>query len=402
MEKRATKVVVGSVIMVAVSIGAFSVLSVYLYPISLLLEVPVGRIVVMFSIASVMSMITGFILGPLFNKIGPRITIAVSGILEFLFFFTIFLCKNLTLIYAGSILYGFASITVGFAGAQILISWWKPDGGSKAMSLLSVGMGIFVFVLSPAITKLIECIGVQNAALVHGIFNMVVIIACAVFLISDNPLKYGYDTKKEGVQTTRELDGASIKEVVASPIFWIVICCVFVANLFTQGFSTNASVIYQSMGMDAMQASWCISIRSVSAIVWALLYGSISDKINGGIGTLVLGLASAVGFLIAFFAKGFIGGLLVAFVIGATTFAGSMAAFNLPRIFGRKAAGNYLGYASAVSSLGVIVGPMIIGFVFDQTGNYGLFLILAACLNVLLSVVVAASVQKSLKKGKEE
>lgn len=399
MNNRATKVLIGCIIITSFSLGAYSCMPVYMVPLSQALNASIGQISLLFTFAGCASIVTSFLLGNLLKRIKVRLLISIAAVCQLSFFVCVYLAENVALIYAGSLLFGFSTVIAGFGVAQTLIAWWYQSGVAKRMSFLTMGMGLLTFVLSPVSATLIENVGVRSTALIQGFVNFAVILLCDFFLISEHPRNYGV-TQEQSAQSASvpSAAGLSAKEAMKTPAFWLVLLAIVLMNVAFTGFSNNASAFYQTIGLSAVNASLCISICSAAKLVWAPVFGTITDRHGPAIATAICGLAVTAVFFGATLLSGFAGAVVIAVIVAGATFCGILGSAAYPRMFGTKDAGTLIGYANAGASLGAMIGAPVAGFIYDATNSYKPYLIVAgfmAALCVVLTVVGTKS-----KKGR--
>jgi len=405
MKASARNVAIGSILMVTVSIGSYTTLPVYLVPLTKALNVSIGQVVLLFSIAAIGQLLTSLLMGQLLRAIKVKLLVALSGITFAVLFVCIYMAKSITLIYIGAIFFGFATIVGGFAMAQTLITWWFAKGAAKLMSLLLVGMSIFGLIFAPIIAKLVVLYGLQIVALYQGIIVGAVMVLCGLFLVAQHPSTYGLKPSgyEEG-QNNAESPGQpqkslTFKQIMGTSQFWLLMFAACFATMAMTGFTNNASAFYQSIGLDAVGAAFCIAIFSAAAILWTPLYGILVDKSGVGFATTLIGGVGAIMFFGASILTGFIGAVFIAILLSTMNFSGMVGPISLTKLFGTKEAGNLVGFATAASSVGAMLGAPIAGFIYDATKSYKGFLLVAGIAVILVIISVATSMsKKSVKK----
>ncbi len=384
MNRRALRLVIGCLIIVMMTIGGYVSLAVYLLPIAASLDLSVGQVSLIFTFGSLASVLTSLIMGKLLERFAVRLLVVISGLLLVGFFFTIFLSTHIALIYAGAVLFGTSLILSGFSMAQVLITWWFIRNRAKVMSFLNIGLGLFGVVVVPVIANLITVLGMQQTALLQGLVMGGSVVLAGIFLLSEHPDRYdlkpvGYEpAAAAGPGTAAPFESQlNVKQLTRFPAFWMIIVgSVFVAGAGT-GFMNTAAAFYTNMGLSAVAASYCISIYNASKLFWSPFYGTLTDRRGPGTASVVCALITAGIFFVSPLLSGFAGAATVAIFVACGSFGGMLGAVSFAAIFGTKEAGNLIGYAHAATSLGAMLGAPIAGFLFDATGSYTIYMMLA-------------------------
>jgi len=399
--KRARNVAIGSVAITMMGIGSYATVPVYLVPISQMLKVSIGQVALLFTFSSIASLSISFLLGTLLKKVKVRVLVPIAGLALALFFCSIYLANSITTIYIGSVVFGLSTVIAGYGIAQTEITWWFAKGRASIMSFLNIGVGVFGLILAPVVANAIGSFGVRNVALVQGISTGIGIILIGLFLLSEHPATYGmqpegYEAPAASAQgvPAAEVKSLTVKQMTSTSSFWFIIVAVIFCGLALTGFTNNASAFYQSIGLDAVRAALCISIYNAVKLGWAPLYGVLVDKRGPGFATILCGTIGAVTFVAGTFLTGFVGAVIIAAFIGAISFSSMLGAISFPRVFGTKEAGTLVGFSNAASSIGAMLGAPIAGFIYDATGSYRQYLLIAAALIVFCAVFTAAGTSK--------
>ena len=190
------------------------------------------------------------------------------------------------------------------------------------------------------------------------------------------------------------LQGASIKSIIKTGPFFLTMAVILLVNLTMTGFSNNAATFYQSLGVDAIQASYGISAYSVGQLVWSYVFGWIVDKKGVGISTLIMGGIGAVTLVAGMFLTGFSGVIIIGFCVAAICFGGTLASLVFPRLYGMKEVGTLIGWSNAVGSVGTMFGAPIAALIFGATGSFKIYLLIGAVIIAISILLVLAVTSK--------
>ncbi|MCL2529278.1 MAG: MFS transporter [Coriobacteriia bacterium] len=400
---RARNVAIGSIVMTAVSIGSYMSLPVFLMPISEMTGASIGQVTLLFSFAAIASLLTSLLFGQILKVVRLKLLASLAGLAFALFFVGISLSTSIVVIYAAAVFFGFATVAGGYAASQTSIVWWYPKGTARIISFITVGVGIVAFILSPALASAIETFGVGPTALVEGLVGGAVMIFCALFLLAEHPNTYGVsveqdapDSLENDPEAAPEIVGLAMKDILKTPQFWLIFVACVIAVIAMTGFTNNASIFYQSIGLTPLQAAMGISVFSIATLVWAPLYGILVDKKGPAFGTLICGAISAAIMFAATVLTGMPGAMIIAAVAAAMCLCNMLGPVTLPRVFGTREAGSLVGLATAAGSIGAMLGAPIAGFILDSTGSYNPFLITAGILMILCVLFVFLGARKTI------
>jgi sugar phosphate permease len=401
-EKRARRAALGAILLNMVSMGGYKTISLYLRPLSEALNVQITALTLLFTCQGIISFFVSLLLGKFVKKLGVRKIVSIAAICYGLFYVSLGVAHSVYIIYIGALLFGFASMAGGTAMAHIVITWWYDKGRAQVLSLTNIGLGIFSFILSPVISSLIGGLGVQNAAMVQGVVSAALMLVIALTLLSEEPSVYGmkpvgYVETSAGAKETAANGGSNARRMVATYQFWLILLGSFFVVFVLTGYSSNAAVIYQSMGLTDAQSSWCLSVYSIAALVWAPLFGTLVEKKGVQVAVPLLALVSAVTLFSATVLTGFVPALIVSAFMAFLSLASMIGSVTLPKVFGAKEAATLIGYANVCSSISAMTAPTVAAFVFQRTGSYHAFLLVGAALSMLCAVfILIATSRKSI------
>ena len=390
---RANKSLIGCIILACMIFATISAMSNYLMGLSLKFSASVGNVVLMFSIASIAAMAGNFILSFMFKKLKIRTIIRIGAVCFGGFFLISGLANSLALFYAGAVCFGLSQSFCGFAVIQPVLTWWFASNTGKKMSYVSIGYSLFTMVLSPVLAKLIASLGVSSTLYSHGAFCFIMLLV-ASFLISERPETYGLSAysaavKSNATETPKPASapqGMTRSEALKYGPYWLIVVACFAGTFMSASFNSNASAMYQSLGLTSAQAATMISVYSGVGIIWTYAYGALTDKKTARVSSLIFACISAIVCAAAVVFTGLVGGLFIAIMFGVVKFTGNYAAMNLPRIVGLKEFGSIMALSNVFISLGGTLGSAVVGKLYDATGSYSSVLILYAAMFAIMAV----------------
>ena len=175
-----------------------------------------------------------------------------------------------------------AGLGQGFAYSGALSNSLRlfPDKRGLASGILTGGMGFAAVIASPVASNLIQQQDAFFAFRTIGLVYIVVII-CAIFFIKAAPSGYQPAGWKAPVQTKQGPTNKNWKQMLQSPLFYIIISMFFVGAFSGLMIASQASPIGQSMfGLSAGTAALYVSLYSIANSSGRFIWGSLSDKIG--------------------------------------------------------------------------------------------------------------------------
>ena len=362
-----------------------------------------GVVVVAFAIFMFAAATTSPIVGHLGDKIGPRRVFLLGTIVTLL---ALVLLSRISAIWHFYLLHrclGAGFVLMGTVPLSMLLSSWFYRLRGTMQGIAFSGIGLGGLVLAPLIGNyLIPNLGWRNTYLVMAFILLVIMLPLIFFVIKDHPHQEGlrpYGQEEDAVpddrgSTTKGATGLSLRETLGTSAFWIAALTFAVYGMSMNAALQNQVSILTEQGFAATSAVAAIGISGLSSGVGKLLFGYLCDRINP---KYVVAISSA----------------MIAFSLVIMIQAGSMAhlwlyavllglgmggwAPNLAMLaanyFGLKHYGVVLGTLYLVFMVGEGIGPMVAGFVYDQSGSYHLILAVLAGL-CFVSVFAIAVIRK--------
>jgi MFS family permease len=374
-------VAVGAVI-TCVAMGALFALPVYLQPMSAESGWSRAGISGAMTIAFIVMGIAGFGWGVLSDRIGPRPVVMVAAVLLGAGLLLAAQAPNLLVF---QIAYGGLIGASGGAFFAPLISatvgWFDTKRG-LAVSLVSIGGGVAPMIVSPIATILIENYGWRFAMSATGIVALILLLPISL-LVRRPPVTQDTPT----VDTTKAvkagwLPKGAIAALKTPPFIVLAVTFFFCCGAHSGPiFHTVSYAIF--CGAAPLAATSIYSVEGIAGLFGRVICGYLADRygvkkvIVGGLALQAVGIYSYiyVSQLPHFYA--------LAVVLGIV-YGGVMPLYSVlaREYFSQSVMGTVLGAASLTSSLGMALGPVGGGWIFDTFGTYHWLYIASAALGV--------------------
>jgi MFS family permease len=356
-------IVAAGAFMGCVAIGSIFSLPVFVQPMSLATGWSHTGISLAMTMVFVTMGIASFGWGMLTDRFGPRpVLLAGGGILGL----GLVLASRASTMLEFQVMYG---VLVGAGGGAIFaplmatVAGWFDRQRALAVSLVSAGMGVAPMTVAPIAANLVTVYDWRFAQLLIGLAAWALLLPAA-FLVRRAPaLAVGGRGAADAGMTVRAALTSRPFAILALTYF---LCC---ATHSGPLFHTVSYAI--SCGLPVMAAVSIYSIEGLAGLAGRIVFGLAGDRF-GARQTFVFGLllqATAAGCYV--FARDQAGFYSVALVFGFA-YAGVMPLYAvlMRENFPLRMIGTLSGAGSMASSLGMALGPLAGGLIYDAYGSY--------------------------------
>ena len=233
--------------------------------------------------------------GRLQDKIGPRITATIGGILVAAGMLLISTTNNYTLWVVGfGVLVG-TGIGFGYACTTPAALKWFPKAKTGLIAgLVVAGFGLAPVYLAPLSETLLKEFGLLKAMLILGVLFAVIVICLSQFL-KNPPEGYVAEAPTSGSIMAASLPAAidlTPAQILSKGSFWLLWLLYFIgagAGLMVIG--SISSMAKKSMGTSAFIA---VAVLAIGNALGRVVAGSLSDRIGRRMTLLIVFLVQAV------------------------------------------------------------------------------------------------------------
>ena len=353
-----------------------------------------------FSLSRLESGFLGPLQGWLINRFGSRAVVSVGLILFALGFFLFSWVNDAAFFYGAFLIIALGSGLCGYLTINIVLINWFERQRSTAIALSATG-GSLAGLMVPLVAWALGTYGWRTTSIASAVLLLVIGLPLAQ-LIRQAPEPYGYlpdgakapAAREPGVQpreqgASRELSGAtggfSAREALRTRAFWLLATGHGLALMSVSAVAAHLiPFLVSQMEMTVEAAAGMVAVLTGASVVVHLVGGFIGDRVNRrllatlcmvGHTTALLVLAAAVSPVV-----------VAIFAALQGTFWGLRGPLMTPiraEYFGRRAMATLEGFAAMVTTAGLTAGPIVAGFIADQTGDYRLsFLFIAAMTSI--------------------
>ncbi|WP_066555881.1 MFS transporter [Croceicoccus bisphenolivorans] len=307
-----------------------------------------GRLVDRFGEAKV-ALLSSFGLAATFAMLG----LFTSNLVTFLSFTLL-----LTLVSAG---------TNSVSYNRVVVRHFVANRG-LALGLALMGTGVGAIILPPVLGPYIATHGWRAAYLALAVATLV-LSGIAWLLLRETP-------DRRGVHIARE--PLPFAEILRNRSFYSVSALIFLSSTAVLGTTLHLVPMLTDRGVSAVEAGAIASVLGMSVIGGRLVAGVLLDRWDAGWVTFLLLTFAAFGALMLRIDSpglAIAGAALIGFGVGTET---DLLAYLLGRRFPIKGFSSVYGSIFAVHAFGAGIGGMAAGALFDATGSYETWLIVAA------------------------
>jgi OFA family oxalate/formate antiporter-like MFS transporter len=352
-----------------------------------------------FSLYTFMYSFLGILLGRLTDRFGPRVVLLCGSICLGLGIGLISQVKAPWHLY---VVYGLLAswgMSAAYITASPLIVKWFIEKRGLAVGIAQSGLGVGIIVIPPVAGVMISALGWQKAIILLGASVFAVLFTTAFFLIG-HPEKVGLlpDGRKPtppggrvspGLENIFQEVNWTAAEAIYTRSFWVLTALFFCTWLLVFFPLVHMVIFALDIGLSRKSALLALSFLGGSSTIGRLTMGYVSDRV-GRKRTLGLNLAFQVLSWIWILSTSSAWMLIVFAVFFGFSYGAVSAVF--PSIvgdyFGRLKAASVIGAIFTIAGVAAAFGPIVGGYIHDQTGSYHPAFLLGALTNLLALVLL--------------
>lgn len=379
-------VVVASVIGLMVGTGSVTVFTfgVFLVPVTQELGWSRGTFSSALAVSSVLSTITTPIFGLLIDRFGIRPVALPALALFALGFGTLSLMTPA--VWLMYLLYGCVSLTSSCGSPMMYsraVSAWFDKERGLALGIATSGVGLGTTLMPLLAQYFISHYGWRIAYVDLAAIAFILAFPAVALFMRDPPDRHITMHGSEGGRPGM----TALEAVKTTHQFWFLAIVFFLGAIAINGTLAHIVALLIDRGIAPTVAARTLSIAGIAIILGRVLAGHLLDRWNGPLVAASFLILSALG--CALLSAGF-GGLvplaaaiLCGMGVGAEV---DMMGFFISRYFGIRSFAAIYGYIFPFFTIGVGLGPYLMGLTFDRTHAYTLML----AINVALLLIAAS------------
>jgi MFS family permease len=344
-----------------------------------------GDISFAFSLVALMVSVYAPVIGILIDRFDPRRVIMYGAVVFGAGFCSFwFLSASLWQFYAFYLLTAFGGACLTSLPFGTTISRWFVQRRGIALGIMGVGVFLGGMYAPPLVTYVITVAGWRWAYVTLGVIIWIVALPMIGFFFVDSPQKIGLRPYGEGEENiehtstvTHTMHGRdfTLAEARGTLAFWCMSVSFGLLSAVLHGCITHFAPLLTDRGLSPQQAAAALMLLSGMGVLGRLIAGYLVDRFPAHLVAAGLFLGVVVGLFAAFHANDIRFALLFAVMAGLGFGAETdIMPYLIGHHFGLSSLGKIFGWIYGAFAFGGMIGPFLMGKIFDVTGSYHLAL----------------------------
>lgn len=358
--------VAAGALMGCVAVGAVFALAVLLTPMSTATGWSRAGLSSAMTLAFISMGFAGFGWGMLSDRYGPRVCTLAGSLLLGL---ALLLASRAGSLLQFQLTYG---VLLGAASASFFAPVIAATAASfekrrnLAISLVSAGVGVAPMTLSPLVAWLISQYDWRTTLMIVGLLSWALTLPAVWFVRASAGAVAA--AENEGVGTTQ---GMTAGQALRSRPFIVLALAYFACCAAHSGPIFHTVSYAVGCGLTVTAAVTIYSMEGAAGLGGRLLFGVLADKL-GAKRVLVAGLLVQAFAAAAYLRVNQLEGFYAVAIVFGMAYGGTMPLYaSLAReAFSPRILGTVLGAATLLSGMGMALGPLVGGWLFDRFGSY--------------------------------
>ncbi|MFC1902914.1 MFS transporter [Chloroflexota bacterium] len=323
------------------------------------------------------------------DKFGPRKVMLVSTFLCGLGYFLLSTTSALWQVY---LYLGFLVGTGGsafYTSVVATVARWFGTKSTRAMAVVTIGYSLGAIITPPLASYILTSYGWEAAFMALG---FLIVFLCPLALIWLHPVPHesiippqfdsSLSLESTAVSTddaASGADGLSLKEAVNTSAFWFIFGIFALHALSHQMLMTHLVANATDAGLEVTEAAFTLTCIGFSSLAGRLLVGILAYRFDSKSMLAFSLLITVPALLWLIVAKETWEFYIISTIFGLGSGAMTPLIPNITTVyFGNRVIGSLVGVQVFAYSVGVIIGPVLAGYVFDVTLSYSWAFAIAA------------------------
>jgi MFS family permease len=312
---------------------------------------------------------SGFGWGFITDRYGARPVVFAGSVLLGL---ALVLASRSTSLIHFQLIYGIAvGLAAGafFAPMIAAVTGWFETQRGLAVSLVSAGMGVAPVTVSPFAAWLLLHSDWRMAMMTIGLLAAAICIPASLFVRKAPPSPHTA-TDADG-SATSETGGMTLGQAFRTPQFAVLATTFFLCCAAHSGPIFHMVSYAITCGIAPMAAVSIYSVEGIAGLGGRLLLGVLADRLGVKL-VLVAGLLVQAVVIGAYMFVSQLGDFYALAVVFGSAYGGVMPLYAVlaREYFGQQVMGAVFGAATMTSSIGMALGPVAGGWIFDRFSVY--------------------------------
>ena len=252
--------------------------------------------------------------------------------------------------------------------AATVVANWFPDRRGMALGIVTAGMEAGGMVMTLTVGSMIAAHGWRAGYFTVAVPGLLIVVPLLMIFVRTRPAGAASQSVAERADA---LPGYEVREALRTRAFWMLVVAQLSYGLAVGGTFHHLVAFLEGLSYSLHSATLVVSIVLGLAAVGKAAMGELGDRI-GGKNALAIGFAMiAAGVFILLNARQVPMLVLWLIVVGI---AGAAPVALVPMVtaetLGLKRFGTLFGWLGSVVTVGLFIGPLLVGWMTDVTGSY--------------------------------
>ena len=348
-----------------VGVGVIFALAVLLGPMSAATGWSRGALSSAMTLAFLSMGVGGFVWGALSDRIGPRKVVLVGSLLLGL---ACVLASLSATLWQFRLTYGVlmgVAVSSFFAPVIAATASSFEKRRNIAISLVSAGVGVAPMTMSPLVAWLVSHYDWRQTLLIVGLVAWALTLP-AVWFVRASPIP-----EPTSPGTIADATVANAGQALRSRAFIVLAVTYFACCAAHSGPIFHTVSYAVGCGLAVTTAVTIYSMEGAAGLGGRILFGLMADRL-GAKPVLVAGLLIQAIAAVSYLSVSQLNGFYAVAIVFGMAYGGTMPLYaSLAReAFSPQILGLVLGAAGMLSALGMALGPLLGGWLFDRSGSY--------------------------------
>lgn len=340
-----------------------------------------GQIMVGITLMNAASAIMSPFVGRALDKYSIRWIVTIGAIVLAAGFLIISTASGIwTVLVSYMLMISIAVVLLGPMTASTLVAKWFTHNRGLAIGLSSVGTSLGGFIMPAVIAYMLIEYGWRQAHVYLAIIALIMIVPVSLWIIRNSPEDKGIAPEKSP-QGPDDANG-NISEtiwttstVLRDRAFWTIAAALGLMMMAFSGTVPNLVPYALEAGISIANASVMMTLLAGGGILSKIVMGSLADRVDLRYLIWTNNLLLGAPILLLMGDPSFTGLLVISALIGLSTggFTPLIGAAIGTR-YGAAAFGRVFGLLNPFTLGFALIGPPMMGYLYDSTGSYNLSL----------------------------
>lgn len=303
------------------------------------------------------------------------------------------LANGFNLLATGRVISGVGAMTIAIIAPQALSDWFQKKELGLAMGVFHSALPLAVILAHNFFGRIAEQSGWRLPVFITATYSLIALIAFLIF--------YPEELRDGEWEKPYLKDNIRVMRALKTPV-WLAALMWMLYNAAAISYTTFASDYYIAEGYSVGFAGFLTSLFMLASLALGPLIGSLIDRVGRELYFIAAGSLS-MALWIFLVTRVAWNPLILGALIGFSSVMVPTPVFSfVPRYLSEETTGLGFGLVSTLSNIGVLVGPFVIGVVYDKLRHHRTGFDLMALLSLIVVLLaIFAQFKTSRIRGHE-